>query len=74
VAGVVVNAAPNVERRNHDRLKAVLHDAAVNGPGHANRDGVPDFRAHLQGRVAWVAQLNPPRGRRLQAALDAIAW
>jgi hypothetical protein len=35
---------------------------------------VPDFRAHLQGRVAWVAQLNPPRGRRLQAALDAIAW
>ena len=74
VTGVVVNASTNVERRSYDRLKAVLHDAAVNGPGHANRDGVPDFRAHLQGRVAWVAQLNPRRGRRLQAALDAIAW
>ena len=74
VTGVVVNTSTNVERRSYDRLKAVLHDAAVNGPGHANRDGVPDFRAHLQGRVAWVAQLNPRRGRRLQAALDAIAW
>jgi hypothetical protein len=74
VTGVVVNASTNVERRSYDRLRAVLHDAAVHGPGHANRDGVPDFRAHLQGRVAWVAQLNPRRGRRLQAALDAIAW
>jgi hypothetical protein len=52
----------------------VLHDAQRNGPAAANRAGVPDFRAHLQGRVAWVAQLNPERGRRLQARLDAIAW
>ena len=74
VTGVVVNARPNVERRVYDRLKAVLHDAARHGPEQANRDGVPDFRAHLQGRVAWVAQLNPQRGRRLQAALDAIDW
>ena len=74
VCGVVVNAGTNVERGAYDRLRAVLHDAARHGPEHANRDGVPDFRAHLRGRVAWVAQLNPERGRRLQAALDAIEW
>jgi hypothetical protein len=74
VCGVVVNAHPNVARREFDRLKAVLHDAQRHGPAAANRAGVPDFRANLQDRVAWVAQLNPARGRRLQARLDAIAW
>jgi hypothetical protein len=74
VCGVVVNERTNVARHEYDRLKAVLHDAVRNGPVHANRSGVPDFRAHLQGRIAWVAQLHPARGRRLQARFDAIAW
>jgi RNA-directed DNA polymerase len=74
VCGVVVNERPNVPRADVDRLKATLHDAVLHGPDAANRHGVADFRAHLQGRVAWAAQLNPARGRRLQAALDAIAW
>jgi hypothetical protein len=74
VCGVVVNERTNVARHEYDRLKAVLHDAARNGPAHANRGGVADFRAHLQGRIAWVAQLHPARGRRLQARFDAIAW
>jgi hypothetical protein len=74
VCGVVVNERANIPRDAVDRLRATLHDAALRGPEAANRAGVPDFRAHLQGRVAWVAQLNPARGRRLQAALDAIAW
>ena len=74
VCGVVVNERANIPRDAVDRLKATLHDAALRGPEAANRAGVPDFRAHLQGRVAWVAQLNPARGRRLQAAFDAIAW
>jgi hypothetical protein len=74
VCGVVVNRHPNVARHEYDRLKAVIHDAARNGPEHANRDELPEFRAHLQGRIAWVAQLNPARGRRLQARFDAIGW
>ncbi len=74
VCGVVVNQRANVPRDDFDRLKATLHDAARHGPAAANRAGVPDFRAHLQGRVAWVAQLHPDRGRRLQAAFDTIPW
>lgn len=38
------------------------------------RAGHPDFRAHLLGRIAWVEQLNPARGKKLRrrfAQIDA---
>jgi RNA-directed DNA polymerase len=74
LCGVVVNEHPNVARREYDLLKAILHDAARNGPDAANRAGHPRFRAHLLGRVAWVGQLNAARGRRLRERFDAISW
>jgi hypothetical protein len=74
LCGVVVNEHPNVPRREYDLLKAILHDAARNGPAAANRGEHPDFRAHLLGRIAWVAQLNPARGQRLRERFAAIAW
>ncbi|HEY4096363.1 MAG TPA: reverse transcriptase family protein [Baekduia sp.] len=74
VTGVVVNARTNVPREEFDRLKAILHNAAVHGPASQNRAGVADFRAHLLGRIAWVAALNPARGARLRRTFDAIAW
>lgn len=74
VGGSVVNHHVNVSRREYDELKAVLHDAALHGPVVANRHGLADFRAHLQGRVAWVAARNPERGRRLRDRLDTIEW
>jgi hypothetical protein len=74
VCGIVVNDRPNLARRDYDRLKAVLHDAALHGPAAANRAGVPDFRAHLAGRVAWLESLNAARGARLRERLDAIEW
>ncbi len=74
VAGVVVNEHLNVPRREYDRLKALLHDAASHGPQAANRAGVPDLRAHVRGRIAWVAAINPERGRRLLERFDAVAW
>ncbi len=74
VCGVVVNDRLNVSRREYDRLKAILHDAARHGSDAANREGVPDLRAHLRGRIAWVASLHGERGRRLQDRFDAIDW
>jgi RNA-directed DNA polymerase len=74
LAGLVVNERPRVARAEVDRLRAVLHDAAVHGPAAANREGVEDFRQHLQGRVAWASYRDPARGRRLAAQLDAITW
>jgi RNA-directed DNA polymerase len=74
VAGIVVNVAPNVARDEYDRLKAILHNSARDGPERQNRDHHSDFRAHLQGRIAWVAALNPARGAKLRARFDAIPW
>jgi RNA-directed DNA polymerase len=74
VTGVVVNAHPNVARDEYDQLKAILHNCAKHGPATQNRDGLPDLRAHLRGRVAWVEQVNPPRGAKLRALFDRISW
>jgi retron-type reverse transcriptase len=74
VTGLVVNERPNVTRADYDRLRAVLHDAATNGPTAANRHGHPDFRAHLLGRIAWVTAANPARARKLRTAYAVIPW
>jgi hypothetical protein len=52
LAGVVVNRRPNVARKDYDRLKAIVHNAARAGGASQNRLGHPDFRASLEGRVA----------------------
>jgi hypothetical protein len=74
LAGVVVNRKPNVRRDEYDRLKALLTNCLRHGPGAQNRDGHPDFRAHLLGRVAHVASLNAARGRKLLELADRIVW
>jgi hypothetical protein len=74
VCGVVVNQRPNVPRADYDTLKAILHNAAKKGPGDQNRNGEPDFRAHLLGRIAWVEQLNPQRGAKLRGQFAHISW
>ena len=73
-AGVVLNSHPNASRGEFDQLKAVLHNCARDGPVGQNRAGHRDFRAHLLGRIAHVARLNPHRGERLKAMFDRIAW
>jgi hypothetical protein len=74
VTGVVVNVRPNVPRAEFDLLKAILTNCVRHGPASQNRARVPDFRAHLAGRVAHVAAINPPRGRKLWTIFDRIAW
>jgi RNA-directed DNA polymerase len=72
ITGIVVNAHPNVARDDYDRLKAILHNCRCNGLDAENREGHPDFRAHLEGRVGWVEFLNPARGRKLRAMLARV--
>lgn len=74
VTGVVVNVRPNVPRPDFDLLKAILTNCVRHGPAAQNRANVPDFRAHLAGRVSHVAAVNPVRGRALWALFDRIAW
>lgn len=74
VCGLVVNERPNVPRDDYDRLKAVLTNCLRLGAAAQNREAHPDFRAHLQGRVAWVESVAPARGAKLRALFDATDW
>ena len=74
VCGIVVNERPNLGRRERDRLRAAIHDAVLHGPDAANRAGVSDLRAHLEGRVAWAGALNPIHGAALRTELARVNW
>jgi len=73
-AGLVLNRHPNVPRREFDALKAILHNCLRRGPDGENREGLPDFRGHLRGRIAYQALINPARGARLLAQFEQIMW
>ncbi|MBP3956019.1 RNA-directed DNA polymerase [Gemmata sp. G18] len=74
VTGAVVNVRPNIPRADFDLLKAILTNCVRHGPATQNRASHPDFRAHLAGRIAHLASVNPVRGRKLWATFDRIAW
>ncbi len=74
VCGVVVNERLNVARSEYDALKAILHNAHVHGPASQNREALPDFRAHLLGRLSWIESVNPQRGEKLRRQFTSIAW
>jgi hypothetical protein len=74
VTGIVVNVHPGIRRDQFDRWKAVLHNCVRFGPASQNRTGLADFRAHLEGVVAWVKHVQPEKGAKLEALLREIAW
>jgi RNA-directed DNA polymerase len=73
-AGVVLNQHPNIDRREFDRLKAILTNCLRHGPRSQNRDGHPEFAACLLGKLAWVAFLHPDRGAKLRGIYDRVDW
>jgi hypothetical protein len=74
LAGLIVNQRLNTPRRDFDTLKAVLTNCIRLGPSSQNRDQLPDFRAHLLGRIAFVESIHPGRGAKLRNLFGQIAW
>ena len=72
--GIVLNKHPNVNRRDYDRLKAVLFNCVAHGPASQNSDRIPNFKQHLSGRINWVAQVNPNRAKKLWTLMEQIDW
>ncbi|WP_438036130.1 reverse transcriptase family protein [Sorangium sp. So ce204] len=72
VTGVVVNDKPSAPREEVRRLRAILHEAKKTGLAAQNRQGVPDFEAHVRGRIAYVQMIDRERAAPLLAALDAL--
>lgn len=74
LAGLVVNRRCNVQRRDFDRLKAILTNCVRLGPATQNRESHHDFRAHLEGKVSFVEMIHPQKGERLRRLLTKISW
>ena len=74
ITGLVVNRHPNIPRQDYDHLKAILHNSVVRGAAKQNLQNLPDFRAHLAGKVSYVASVNPAKAQRLKLLFDQIDW
>lgn len=74
LTGLVVNDWPAVPRKQYDELRAILHNCIATGPEQQNRHDVPDFRAHLYGRIARIGETSPTRRRRLLAMAEQVDW
>jgi RNA-directed DNA polymerase len=74
LCGVVVNRRPSLRRAEIERLEATLFNCVRSGPETQNRDRHPDFRAHLRGRIEWLAQLAPQRAAPLHELFARIEW
>jgi hypothetical protein len=74
LAGVVANERVNVVRADFDRLKATLTNCAKHRPAGQNREGHPEFRLHLAGRISFVEMINPQKGARLRKIFEKIEW
>ncbi|HEY5928587.1 MAG TPA: hypothetical protein VIV11_43175 [Kofleriaceae bacterium] len=74
VSGLTINDKLAVPRVELDRLRATLYNCIRTGPAPQNRDAHANFRGHLQGRIAWVASVDPAKGDRLRAIFERIAW
>jgi len=62
VTGIVVNDKPGLPRSEVRRLRAILHRAKLTGLAAQNRDNHPSFRAHLEGKLAYLAMVDRQKG------------
>jgi hypothetical protein len=74
LAGIVINSHPAVRRADRERLEAILTNCVRYGPVSQNREGIPDFRAHLEGRIGYVEMVNRAHGERLRRIFRAIPF
>lgn len=71
-AGIVLNAGVGIARKERKELEAILTNCRNKGLHSQNRSSVPDFRAHLHGRICWVESVNPLQGAKLRRIFDQI--
>lgn len=72
VTGIVVNHGLSLPREDVRKLRAILHNAKKTGLSAQNREGIPNFEAHLRGKLAYLHMVDPERAVPLMRALDAL--
>jgi hypothetical protein len=63
-----------VPRTEYDRLKAMLHRAVHIGPTAVVGLRNIEPSAALLGRITWVEQTSPARGKKLRALFERVDW
>jgi hypothetical protein len=72
VAAVAIEEGFSV---NHHKTRIQLQGARQRLAGIVvNREGISDFRAHLEGRVGFVEMINREKGLRLREIFKRIDW
>lgn len=74
LAGLVVNERPQPMRADYDNLRALLFNCVRHGPDSQNRLGLPHFREHVYGRIAWIGESNETRRRTLLDLAARVDW
>ncbi len=74
LTGMTLNRFPNYPRKDYDQLKAILYNCVKFDPQSQNRKQHPEFKAHLQGRIAYVHSLNPEKAEKLYRLYEKITW
>jgi len=74
LAGIVVNERVNLRRADLEKLEAILTNCVRFGPESQNRENVPNFRAHLEGRIGFVEMVNRAKGQRLRRIFETIRF
>ncbi len=72
VTGLVVNQKPTMSRAKIRRLRAILHRASHEGLDAQNREHHPNFRAWLEGSIAFLSMTRPELGAHMRQQLQRI--
>ncbi|MFT4623161.1 MAG: RNA-directed DNA polymerase, partial [Myxococcota bacterium] len=72
VTGVSVNDQLGLPRKDLRQLRALLHNAKSTGLAAQNRAGVPDFEAHIMGRIGYLAMIDSEKARPFWDAFLAV--
>jgi RNA-directed DNA polymerase len=73
VTGIVVNQKLSLPREEVRKLRAILHGAKKQGSLESqNRENRPNFAAYLRGKLAYLSMIDPVKGKKMLAELDAI--
>ncbi len=72
VTGLVVNHRTTLARKEIRRLRAILHRAQTEGLDAQNRDGRANFRAWLQGKIAYLSMVRPDIGTKMREELSKL--
>lgn len=74
LTGMTLNRFPNAGRKDYEQLKATLFNCIKLGPESQNKKQHPNFKTHLQGRIAFIRTLNPQKGSKLESLFAKIIW